>query len=402
MDKGERQVRGARDEFLNNLRREERSEMIKRKLVFSRVESNSTEQGQGRPIKDLEIYGDKALDVEVSIKRAESEPSKEEDMDHYVDMVIRGSIIDQHTGIVKLRKCLSAQIGTPIEKALQLGVLPYLIELVKQDQHPQLKVQATWCITNLATGTSAQTQKLVDKGVIPLFIQLLSKADLDLVEQAVWGLGNIAGDGVEFRDIVIINNTMALYVNLFEQVKQINEKIKEQIIWAASNLCRGKPGPDIEKVSIGINMFAEVLCTTSKTSTLIDCVWSLMAICRKATIHRFGSLHLCDRLVELLYSEHTMIQQPVAKIVSAYINNNDDLLQVDNYMTQELVRSNVIKALRYMLNSHSKVIKKISLMCLANIVAGHADLSLMVFKDDVLIKKLLGMVANEDQEVIFG
>lgn len=297
-------------------------------MVFSRVEASSTIQGTDRTIKDLEIYGDQASELEAAIKTAESEPCKEEDMERYVDMIMRGNLVDQHYGIVKLRKSLSAQIATPIERALQLGVLPYLIELVKQDQHPQLKIQATWSITNLATGTTLQTQKLVDKGVIPLFIQLLSRTDLDLVEQAVWGLGNIAGDGIEFRDIVAMNNTMALYVNLFDQVKQINQKMKEQIIWAASNLCRGKPGPDLDRVSVGLNMFAEGLCTSSKTGTIIDCSWSLMAICRKATIQRFGSLHLCERLVELLYNEHTMIQQPIAKIVSSYINNSEVLLQV--------------------------------------------------------------------------
>lgn len=52
-----------------------------------------------------------------------------------------------------------------------------------------------------------------------------------------------------------------------------------------------------------------------------------------------------------------------------------------------------------MLGSHAKVIKKISLMCLANIAAGQAHHCMVIFKDEVLIKKLLDLVAGENQEV---
>lgn len=44
---------------------------------------------------------------------------------------------------------------------------------------------------------------MVERGVIPIFIELLSTPVDDVQEQAVWALGNIAGDSSDLRDRVL-------------------------------------------------------------------------------------------------------------------------------------------------------------------------------------------------------
>ena len=46
---------------------------------------------------------------------------------------------------------------------------------------------------------------MVESGAIPQFIKLLSSPNSNVCEQAVWALGNIAGDGAELREFVIRN-----------------------------------------------------------------------------------------------------------------------------------------------------------------------------------------------------
>jgi importin subunit alpha-1 len=78
-----------------------------------------------------------------------------------------------------------------------------MLELIKQTTYPYLQMEATWALTNIASGTNTQCQSIVDKGGIPILIKLLSSPLETNVEQAVWGLGNIAGDSHYNRDIIL-------------------------------------------------------------------------------------------------------------------------------------------------------------------------------------------------------
>ena len=65
--------------------------------------------------------------------------------------------------------------------------------------------------------------------------------------QAVWALGNIAGDSPKCRDLVLDAGAL---MPLLEQLKD-NSKLSmlRNATWTLSNFCRGKPQPNFEQVS---------------------------------------------------------------------------------------------------------------------------------------------------------
>lgn len=64
--------------------------------------------------------------------------------------------------------------------------------------------------------------------------------------QAVWALGNVAGDSPKCRDLVLSNGA------LMPLLAQFNEHAKLSMLrnatWTLSNFCRGKPQPLFEQV----------------------------------------------------------------------------------------------------------------------------------------------------------
>ena len=83
-------------------------------------------------------------------------------------------------------------------------------------------------------------------GGIDIFMKLLQSPELNVCEQAVWALGNIAGDGAKFRDKVILAGILKPLLALVEP-NAMNFTFLRNLTWTLSNLCRNKnPSPPME------------------------------------------------------------------------------------------------------------------------------------------------------------
>jgi hypothetical protein len=84
-----------------------------------------------------------------------------------------------------------------------------LIELSSHES-AQVRLEAWWSLANLAVGSNGECGHLVKKGVIPCFLRSLKEKDPKLIEQGVWGIGNLCADSVAFRDSILLEGGMPL------------------------------------------------------------------------------------------------------------------------------------------------------------------------------------------------
>lgn len=97
-------------------------------------------------------------------------------MDQFAELVanIQSNDIDtKHRGVIGVRKIISVDNEPPIQQVIDAQLVPIFIEMCRQKTFPQLQLEATWILTNVCSGSTQQCESVIDKGGIPIFVQLL-------------------------------------------------------------------------------------------------------------------------------------------------------------------------------------------------------------------------------------
>ena len=107
-----------------------------------------------------------------------------------------------------------------------------------------------------------------------MLVELLNSPHIEVVEQAIWGLGNIAGDSYKVRDIVINAGAIKPIAEILDRA-QPGSSFVRNASWTLSNLCRGRPAPVFSKVQRAIPSLAKVLIENDVEDILIDVCWAM-------------------------------------------------------------------------------------------------------------------------------
>ncbi|XP_054569665.1 importin subunit alpha-3 isoform X2 [Eptesicus fuscus] len=234
----------------------------------------------------------------------------------------------QLSAVQAARKLLSSDRNPPIDDLIKSGILPILVHCLERDDNPSLQFEAAWALTNIASGTSEQTQAVVQSNAVPLFLRLLHSPHQNVCEQAVWALGNIIGDGPQCRDYVISLGVVKPLLSFISPSIPIT--FLRNVTWVMVNLCRHKdPPPPMETIQEILPALC-VLIHHTDVNILVDTVWALSYLTDAGNeqIQMVIDSGIVPHLVPLLSHQEVKVQTAALRAVGNIVTGTDEQTQV--------------------------------------------------------------------------
>merc|ERR1711935_624160 len=138
----------------------------------------------------------------------------------------------------------------------------------------------------------------------------------DVREQAVWALGNIAGNGPELRDVLNQHGVLAALLRFLDDTSTTVATVRIAT-WTVSNLCRGKvPPPDFAVVSQSLPTLTRLL-NHADDEVVAEACWALSYLSsgtndKIQTVIETGPMR---RLVELISTTSAKCLTPALRTV---------------------------------------------------------------------------------------
>lgn len=336
--KDQEEMRRRRNEVTVELRKNKREETILKRRNVPNMDSNTDEDDQ--------------LPNQINLKKlaeAAADSSKPE---------------QQLAAVQAARKLLSSDKNPPINDLINSDILPILVNCLKQHNQTMLQFEAAWALTNIASGTSQQTNQVVDAGAVPLFLQLLSSPAPNVCEQAVWALGNIIGDGPALRDFVIEHGVVQPLLSFIKP--DIPISFLRNVTWVIVNLCRNKDPPPPAATIHEILPALNILIHHTDTNILVDTVWAISYLTDGGNdqIQMVIESGVVPKLIPLLGHAEVKVQTAALRAVGNIVTGSDE-------QTQVVLNYDALSFFPALLSHQKEKIRKEAVWFLSNITAGN-------------------------------
>merc|ERR1719460_2866805 len=248
-------------------------------------------------------------------------------------------------------------------------------------ENTKLQFEASWVLTNIASGESHQTQAVVDAGGLPAFLEILRSGDVETKEQVVWAMANIAGDSAKLRDLCLAAGALDALLGCLVQHEGRTEMLKHAT-WALSNCCRGKPRPMMEYIQKVLPYLVRLL-GCSEPEVLTDALWAVSYIADgdEAQIDMLIQSGVLGTVVQALGCGNDDYGTPAIRVVG-------NIATGSHMQTQVILSCGALSHLPYFLHAKKSNLVKEACWLLSNVTAGTPD-QIQAVIDAGLLSKVL-------------
>lgn len=196
-----------------------------------------------------------------------------------VEKVTSAELEKQYYGIIGLNQLASQEDNEfAIEAIVNSGVVPSMISLFKGSLQLQLKVKIFSFLESLCCWATEHIFKLVDDGIIEVFLDVLqSKAsDPQVIEVSLWGLLFVASKSVLLRDMILEQDGVGAIARVLENFSSF--ELKEAGTLGFAILMRGEPAPHFPLVQGAVRLLCSFLDSDIEDQVFKNALSGLVSI----------------------------------------------------------------------------------------------------------------------------
>ncbi|MBA0770970.1 hypothetical protein Gotri_019508 [Gossypium trilobum] len=221
-----------------------------------------------------------------------------------------------------------------------------------------LQLQATTRFTELLSiECRAPIEEVIQAGVVPRFVELLGSLSDSVREHAVLAFGNITGDSLRCRDLVLGHGALLPLLPLFN--KPVSLSTLRNATWTLSMFCEAP----FDQAKLVLPTLARLIHSNDDEEVLTDACWALSYLSDGTNdkIQVVTEAGVCGRLVKLLIHPSPSVITPALYTVRNIVSGDD-------------VQTRALPCLVHLLtNNYEKRIKNVACWTISNITAGNEE-----------------------------
>eukprot|EP01039_Chlorochromonas_danica_P004314 gene4314-4735_t len=220
-----------------------------------------------------------------------------------------------------------------IQAVVDLGVVPHLVKMMSSNKM-SLVVPALRTLGNIVSGSEKQTQSVVDAGVLSVLPQLLINGKKSVRKEACWLLSNIAAGTVQqMQQLFTVPDLLVL---VLQQLSNSAEwEVRKEAAWVVSNIATsGKPVHIVQLVEQGaIKPICELLDVGDVKIVLLalEALESVLRVAENGpadTLSQYTQLideaGGVDHLEQLQEHENHSVYEKAVSIIERYFGTEEE------------------------------------------------------------------------------
>jgi len=286
-------------------------------------------------------------------------------------------------GLKYIRKLTSNPNALYIKPLINLGIASKVLSYIKYVDHPSHQLEAAWILTNLVSGDSESSLKVIQTTPIgPYMIDMFKHTKISEIRiHAIWCLSNIGGESKTYRNAILSSGVLPILLeNIIIEFDNRNMPSLRTYIWGLSNLLRDSD-VSFDLIKCAIPVLSRLMSECVDVEVLTEAAHSLNNISRKLSNKNLSDYTFFNGMVNpnvLFRLQYDKVELSLLRYLGNLISGPDDI-------TQMILNAGLLKYLSIFLSKGSldTIIKEVCWI-ISNITAGTQEQIKEVIKSDIL------------------